>query len=302
MALQRSNQLNIDLTILETFPSTHIQQNSSTLILNRIHQSLTSILTRFHAGYFRITFSLASQALLWKTLINQNPNKIFRSIFTPFWSFVLLTLISLTTLYLLKCILLLKKVKQEFLHHVGVNYLFAPSISWLLLLQSSPLISSKTTTYLILWWLFTIPIIALDVKIYGQWFIRGKKKLLSTVANPTSQLSVIGNLVGSQAAANMGWRETAVCLFSLGLVHYFVLFVTLYQRLAVSDRLPAMLRPVFFLFFAAPSVASLAWENISGGFDIGSKMLFFLSLFLFASLVRCLGLKFDYCVIILILV
>ncbi|CAN1824221.1 S-type anion channel SLAH4 [Linum perenne] len=46
-----------------------------------------------------------------------------------------------------------------------------------------------------------------------------------------------------------------------------------------------MLRPVFFLFFAAPSVASLAWKSIVGGFDTTSKMLFFLSLFLFTSLI-----------------
>jgi hypothetical protein len=46
-----------------------------------------------------------------------------------------------------------------------------------------------------------------------------------------------------------------------------------------------MLRPVFFLFFAAPSVASLARDSISGSFDNPAKMLFFLSLFLFLSLV-----------------
>lgn len=95
---------------------------------------------------------------------------------------------------------------------------------------------------------------------------------------------MIGNLVGAQGAANMGWNERAVCLFSLGMVHYLVLFVTLYQR-SGGDRLPVLLRPVFFLFFAAPSVASLAWESIVGTFDTASKMLFFLSLFLFTSLV-----------------
>ncbi|XLU24578.1 hypothetical protein S245_060644, partial [Arachis hypogaea] len=46
-----------------------------------------------------------------------------------------------------------------------------------------------------------------------------------------------------------------------------------------------ILWPVFFLFFAAPGVASLAWESIVGSFDIASKMLFFLSLFLFTSLI-----------------
>jgi hypothetical protein len=76
-----------------------------------------------------------------------------------------------------------------------------------------------------------VPVVVLDVKIYGQWFTKGKR-FLSAVANPTSQLSVIGNLVGARAAAEIGWRESAVCMFSLGMAHYLVLFVTLYQRLS----------------------------------------------------------------------
>lgn len=116
--------------------------------------------------------------------------------------------------------------------------------------------------------------------------MKKKKRLLSTAANPTSLLSVIANLVAAKAAAQLAWKESAVCLFSLGMVHYTVLFVTLRQRLSGDDSIPPMLRPTFFLFFAAPGAASLAWESIAGGFDMASKMLFFLSLFLFTSLVR----------------
>jgi tellurite resistance protein TehA-like permease len=106
-------------------------------------------------------------------------------------------------------------------------------------------------------------------------------------------MSVIGNLVAAQAAAIMGWKESALCLFSLGIAHYLVLFVTLYQRLPGNNKIPAMLRPVFFLFFAAPSMASLAWHSICGYFDTASKMLFFLSLFLFLSLVSFLLSYFE---------
>ncbi|OMO87488.1 C4-dicarboxylate transporter/malic acid transport protein [Corchorus capsularis] len=148
----------------------------------------------------------------------------------------------------------------------------------------APFFTPNNPFYLFLWFFFAVPVVVLDVKIYGQWFTKGKK-FLSAVANPTSHLSVIGNLVGAQAAANMGWKESAIFFFSVGMVHYLVLFVTLYQRLSGSDRLPKMLRPAFFLFFGAPSMASLAWQSISGGYDTASKMLFFLSLFLFMSLV-----------------
>ncbi|KAL8198156.1 hypothetical protein R6Q57_029964 [Mikania cordata] len=114
-----------------------------------------------------------------------------------------------------------------------------------------------------IWWPLIIPVIALDVKIYGQWFTTDKR-FLSMAANPTSQLSVIGNLVGSHAAIQMGWTESA----SIG--HY--------------NHIPSRLRPVFFLFVATPSMAALAWKSINGDFDILCKMLFFLSLFLFTSL------------------
>lgn len=255
---------------------------------------LTSILTSVTAGYFRISISFGAQALLWKILtlhsngVSQPIHRLLRVLpsttFLILWYISLLALFSLSFLYILKCFLHFHLVKSEFLHNIGVNYLYAPWISWLLLLQSAPMIIPNTISYQVLWWVFTAPIFVLDLKIYGQWFTT-EKRFLSTVANPTSQVSVIGNLLGARAAAEMGWKECAVFMFSLGMAHYLVLFVTLYQRLAGGNRFPAMLRPTFFLFSAAPSLASLAWRSITGTFDTPSKMLFFLSFFLFMSLV-----------------
>ncbi|KAB2082448.1 hypothetical protein ES319_A05G197500v1 [Gossypium barbadense] len=290
-------QLVVDSTVshISSIDSTHQIQCSSlsTIVARRIKESFTNVLTKFHAGYFRVSLSLGGQALLWKTLIGPTDNKsTFRvalhtfhpRAFTLLWSFALVTLVLLSILYLLRCLFYFKMVKDEFLHDVGVNYLFAPSISWLLLLQSAPFFCfNNPYSYVVLWLVFAVPIVVLDVKIYGQWFTKGKK-ILSAIANRTSHLSVIANLVGAQAAANMGWNESAICFFSLGMVHYLVLFVTLYQRFSGTDLLPTMLRPALFLYFAAPSMASLAWQSIAGSFDTASKMLFFLSLFLFMSL------------------
>lgn len=135
------------------------------------------ILTKFHAGYFRITLSICSQALLRKNL-SEPPNDahVYRRMlnvlpsaaFILLWSLALLTLVSFSILYILKCFYIFESVKNEFLDHVGVNYLFAPWISWLLLLQSVPFFTPNTLYYLLLWWIFVVPIVALDVKIYGQ--------------------------------------------------------------------------------------------------------------------------------------
>ncbi|RDX58576.1 S-type anion channel SLAH1, partial [Mucuna pruriens] len=295
MAIQGSRfeiELVVDMTtstIISHNNNLNNHEPTSLMVAKRILNSLNSMLTKFHAGYFRISLSLGGQALLWKTLMEHDtstPRRVLCTLpsaaFLVLWSLALFVLVLLSLLYLLRCLFFFKMVKAEFLHNVGVNYLFAPWISWLLLLQSAPLVAPKTTA--VLWWVFAVPVVVLDVKIYGQWFTKGKRFLCS-VANPTSQMSVIGNLVGAQAAAHVGWKESAVCFFSLGMVHYLVLFVTLYQRLSGEDRLPVLLRPVLFLFFAAPGVASLAWESIVGTFDTASKMLFFLSLFLFMSLI-----------------
>ena len=78
-------------------------------------------------------------------------------------------------------------------------------------------------------------------------------------------------------------------MFSLGLVYYLIIFVTLYQRLTSGNQFPTVLRPTYLLFFAAPSMASLAWKSITGAFVTPSKMLLFLSLFLFMSQVPFLS-------------
>ncbi|OIT21106.1 PREDICTED: S-type anion channel SLAH1-like [Nicotiana attenuata] len=255
--------------------------------------SSPSLLTKLHAGYFRISLSLGGQALLWKVLIehldkSQTLHHLFHTLpsttFLLLWWISLCTLIILSFLYILRCIFHFSLVKSEFLHPVGVNYLFAPWISWLLLLQSAPFSIPHVGSCQVFWWIFVVPVGILDVKIYGQWFTT-EKRFLSMVANPTSQLSVLGNLTGAWVASKKEWKESAVCIFTLGLTHYLVVFITLYQRLSGSNSLPAMLRPSFFLFVAAPSMASLAWASISGDFDMSCRMLFFLSLFLFTSLV-----------------
>uniref|UniRef100_A0A2P2PJD4 S-type anion channel SLAH3-like n=1 Tax=Rhizophora mucronata TaxID=61149 RepID=A0A2P2PJD4_RHIMU len=127
------------------------------------------------------------------------------------------------------------------------------------------------------------PILCLELKIYGQWMSGGQRRL-SKVANPSNHLSIVGNFVGALLGASMGLKEGPIFFFAVGLAHYTVLFVTLYQRLPTNETLPKELHPVFFLFVAAPSVASMAWAKIQGSFDYGSRIAYFIALFLYFSL------------------
>lgn len=250
------------------------------------------ILTKLHAGYFFICLSFGAQALLWKSLSEHNNesqtlwhgfNLMPSVAYLLLWCLSLLIATTLSFLYMLKCILQFNIVKEEFSHHIGVNYMYAPWISWLLMLQSSPpSIVPRTCYYEFLCLSFSFVILLLDVKLFGQWFTT-EKRFLSVVANPVNLVSVIGNLVAAQVVTEIGWNEFAISMFSLGMVHYLILFVTLYQRLTSSNQFPIVLRPAYFLYFAVPSMASIAWKSITGAFLISSKMLFFLSFFIFIS-------------------
>ena len=121
----------------------------------------------------------------------------------------------------------------------------------------------------------------------------GGQRRLSKVANPTNHLSIVGNFVGALLGASMGLKEGPIFFFAVGLAHYTVLFVTLYQRLPTNETIPEELHPVFFLFVAAPSVASMAWANIQGSFDHGSRIPYFIALFLYLSLVSLCHLSYP---------
>ncbi|KAI5590413.1 hypothetical protein BDE02_04G006000 [Populus trichocarpa] len=137
--------------------------------------SQSSILTRTHAGYFRISLSFGTQALLRKVLSEPNNNgsqdvwHVFRMLpstaFLLLWWLALLIQISLSLIYVLKCFFHFNLVKQEFLHYIGVNYSYAPWISWFLLLQSSPISISEIVPYFVVCSIFTVPIVMLDIKL-----------------------------------------------------------------------------------------------------------------------------------------
>uniref|UniRef100_A0A7N0TBK1 Uncharacterized protein n=1 Tax=Kalanchoe fedtschenkoi TaxID=63787 RepID=A0A7N0TBK1_KALFE len=290
---QSSIPRQVELVIIDPSPSTPSHDPSSR------QSPLLFFLSNFHASYFRISLSLCGQALLWKSMGGQQENAAILRRLVPstasvfIWSFALLSLVSLSFLYMLRCVFHFDKVKAEFSHSVGVNYMFVPWISCLFLIQSCPFMEpAASVAYSVLWWIFVIPVVILDVKIYGQWFTKGKR-YLSGVANPTCLLSVIANFAGAWAAADMENMESGLFMFALGAAHYVVLFVTLYQG-GYEGWIGASLKPVFFLSFAAPSMASLTWHSLGhySSFDCLSKLLFFLSVFLCISLV-CRGSMFK---------
>ncbi|XP_022923216.1 guard cell S-type anion channel SLAC1-like [Cucurbita moschata] len=244
-------------------------------------------LLRFPIGCFGICLGLSSQAVLWRALATSPATKFLHV--SPFiniaiWLLATAAVCSVFVAYILKCIFYFEAVKREYFHPIRVNFFFAPWVVFMFLAIGAPPRFVSEPLHPAVWCAFMGPYFLLELKIYGQWLSGGKRRLCKVV-NPSTHLSVVGNFVGAILAAKCGWLEAAKFLWSVGFAHYLVVFVTLYQRLPTSEALPKELHPVYSMFIAAPSAASIAWQTIYGEFDGLSRTCFFIALFLYISLV-----------------
>ncbi|XP_065045195.1 S-type anion channel SLAH2-like [Musa acuminata AAA Group] len=242
-------------------------------------------LLRFPISSFGMCLGLSTQAILWKALAT-SPSVSFLNVSLTvnlvLWCISLVLMSTVSLIYALKVIFYFEAVRREYYHPVRVNFFFAPWIACLFLVQGVPPSVTETPPAAV-WYALMVPIFCLELKIYGQWMSGGQRRL-SKVANPSNHLSIVGNFVGALVGASLGLKEGPIFFFAVGLAHYTVLFVTLYQRLPTNKTLPKELHPVFFLFVAAPSVACMAWARINGDFDYGSRIAYFVAFFLYVSL------------------
>ncbi|WOL00124.1 hypothetical protein Cni_G08837 [Canna indica] len=244
-------------------------------------------LLRFPIGCFGICLGLGSQAILWGALAS-SPAMAFLHV-SPMINLVLWLLavsifVAVAVTYTLKCIFYFEAIRREYFHPVRVNFFFAPWIACMFLAIGTPPLLAAAVLHPATWCAFIAPVFLLEVKIYGQWLSGGKRRLCK-VANPSSHLSVVGNFVGAILAAKVGWVEAGKFFWAIGFAHYICVFVTLYQRLTTSEALPKELHPVYSMFIATPSAASVAWNAIYGEFDAVARTFCFVALFLYFSLV-----------------
>jgi tellurite resistance protein TehA-like permease len=234
-------------------------------------------LLRFPVSAFGMCLGMSSQAILWKRIAISASTRFLHitvKINLVLWCVSVALMLAVSALYACKLVFYFEAVRREYYHPIRVNFFFAPWIACLFLAIGVPDLVAATLPHW-LWYVLMAPIVCLELKIYGQW-ISGGQRRLSRVANPSNHLSIVGNFVGALLGGIMGLKEGPMFFFAVGLAHYIVLFVTLYQRLPTSETLPRDLHPVFFLFVAAPSVACLAWARITGEFGYGSRVAYFI--------------------------
>ncbi|KAK3139669.1 hypothetical protein QOZ80_5AG0387460 [Eleusine coracana subsp. coracana] len=249
--------------------------------------TLWPFLLRFPISAFGICMGISSQAILWKKIATSVPTTFLHvttKVNVLLWCISVVLTCAVSATYACKMVFFFEAVRREYYHPIRVNFFFGPWITLLYLTVGMPhSIASTAALPHWLWYALMTPFFLLGLKIYGQWMSGGQRRL-SKVANPSNHLTVLGAFVGAQLGATMGLREGPIFFFAIGLAHYLVLFVTLYQQLPTNETMPKELHPVFFLFVAGPSVSCMAWAKITGQFGDASRLAYFVSMFLYASL------------------
>ncbi|GAQ79207.1 S-type anion channel [Klebsormidium nitens] len=272
-----------------------LESNQKSLQGNRSVKFKTPFLLRFKATVFGINLGIGSQALLWQQ-IGASPAMRFlqipSGISLAVWCVGVLLLFVIPVTYLLKLLVWPKAVRREFQHPIRTNFLIAPWWAALLLCLGAP---GEITDRIygegksIHWGAalaFSIPLLASEMIMrYSHW-IYGYEDRLTTTANPACQIALKGNFISAIAFARAGWPDPALFMLSVGLIHWLVVFNTLYMRPGKTQELPRPLTPLYFLLIAPPAVVATAWAEIQGPgeFDRLSKGFTFASLGLFLVL------------------
>ena len=180
-------------------------------------------------------------------------------------------------LYVLKTTFFFDNVKKEFRHPIKIN--FFPLISKVLLVLSVVFLSLNMQVSYYLWWIGVAVNSIFSFSILSEWITKDHFHIKHL--SPAWFIPVVGNIIIPIAGVQHAHPEISWFFFTVGFVWMVILTIIIFNRLIFHDPLPGKLAPTFFIIFAAPSIAFIAYSKLSGDFDTFSRILYYFSLFIF---------------------
>jgi len=191
--------------------------------------------------------------------------------------FTIFVFILVSFIYLLKVFLYLSDVKKEFNHPVKIN--FFPLISKVLLVLSVVFLSLNMTVSYWLWIVGVVISTIFSFKILSTWIAKDHFHIKHL--SPAWFIPVVGNIIIPIAGIQHVNPEISWFFFTVGFVWMMILSIIIFYRLIFYDPLPGKLLPTFFIIFAAPAIAFIAYYKLSSSFDAFARILYYYSLFIF---------------------
>lgn len=215
-------------------------------------------------------FSLAlqrSQSLLYL------PNWVMTTMVT----FTIILFVIILGFYGMKFILFRNEVITEYRHPIKIN--FFPLISKILLVLSIVFLSLDITTSKWLWIFGVVINTIFSISILGEWISKEHFKIEHM--SPSWFIPVVGNLIIPIAGIVHFQPEISWAFFSAGITWMFILTTIIIYRLIFHGRIIEKLVPTFFILFAAPAIAFIAYNKLTNGFDAFAHILYYFATFLF---------------------
>ena len=189
----------------------------------------------------------------------------------------------LLTVFVAMYVFKILKYRDEFLHEsrhmVRIN--FFPTISISLLLQSAYW-SGWHDISLYLWSAGAMLQLMFTLFIMSSWIHREHFNIAHT--NPAWFIPVVGSIVVPLAGVGLGFHETSLFFFSIGLIFWFCLLTIVLYRLFFHENLPDKLMPTMFILPAPPSIGFIAYTDIIGSTDLFAHIIYYFALFVFILL------------------
>ena len=233
-----------------------------------------SRLKNFSVSFFAIVLGLTGF-----TLALQKSEALFNSpfqLYIYFLYFSLVVFFIICFIYLGKIIKHPKEVVNEFFHPVKIN--FFPLIAKILLIFSIIYLNINLSYSKIFWTTGAFLQFIFSIIILSVWIQNSKFEIHHL--NPAWFIPIVGNVMVPIAGVAHGFSELSWFFFSVGLVMWITLFIIVFNRIIFHSPIPDKLVPTFFILFAPPAIAFIAYVKLIGEISDLAKIFYYISLFL----------------------
>ncbi|MEC9492512.1 SLAC1 anion channel family protein [Flexistipes sp.] len=230
-------------------------------------------------GNFPINFLAVLLGLMGYSLALQKSEHIFDfgfPLYKPFLYFTILLFVFFLVVYAIKCLKYPEEVKNEFNHPIKIN--FYPILAKLFLILAIIYYPLNTGLSKYFWFVGALLQIISSVVIMYIWIRHTKFEFHHL--NPAWFIPIVGNVLVPIAGSQHGFIEISWFFFSIGLVMWIALFIIVFNRIIFHNPLPDKLIPTFFILYAPPAIAFIAYVNITGALDGFARVLYYISFFL----------------------
>jgi len=229
---------------------------------------------------FSISFLAIVLGLIGLTLSLQKAEVIFNlpfQVYDYFLYFTLAVFSAVLVIYILKFFKHPQEVKKEFYHPVKIN--FFPIIAKIFLILSIIFLSINMGFSKYFWFVGVALQFVFSIVILSMW-IRNSKFEFKHLS-PAWFIPIVGNVMVPIAGVAHGFVELSWFFFSVGIIMWITLFIIVFNRIIFHDPIPDKLIPTFFILFAPPAIAFIAYVKLTESLDPFAKILYYISLFLF---------------------